>query len=331
MAELYQTAKIDGQHELPFGDRRGRLGSVTEAPLSNAGQPEIIVPADVFQTAVQSIGSFFEPISKIDRITSTRDFLDLSKAFKRAAILERYTLLKGAKVLEVGSGFGTNLAVWLRYFQVDGYGVEPGGEGFNQAYQASRRLLAANAMDAERVINSKGESLPFPDNSFDIVYSANVLEHTEDPERVLMEAIRVLRPGGLLHMEMPNYLSYFEGHYMVFQPPILWKPMLGSWVRLVFGRDPAFAATLHTRINPIWCRRMIAMAGKTYPLELISVGEDLFCDRLAQPFIFETQGVASRIGKAVGLFFKLNVGNWMGRLIVLLQGHYPIYLTVRKG
>jgi hypothetical protein len=37
---------------------------------------------------------------------------------------------------------------------------------------------------------------------------------------------RVLRPGGLLHMEMPNYLSYFEGHYLVFQPPIIWKPML---------------------------------------------------------------------------------------------------------
>jgi hypothetical protein len=132
-------------------------------------------------------------------------------------------------------------------------------------------------------------------------------------------------------MEMPNYLSYFEGHYMVFQPPIFWKPMLGWWVRLVFRRDPAFAATLQTQINPVWCRRMIAKAGKKYQLKLISVGEDLFLNRLAQPFAFETQTVASKIGKVLGLFHKLNVGNWIGHLIVLLQGHYPICLTVQKG
>jgi SAM-dependent methyltransferase len=304
---------------------------VNEAPASSTGQPEIVVPADVFETAAESIGAYFEPISRVDRKTCARDFLDLSKSFKRAAIIQRYTRLEGAKVLEVGSGFGTNLAVWLKHFQVDAYGVEPGGEGFNQGYLASRRLLAANGLDPERAINSTGEWLPFPDDSFDLVYSANVLEHTADPERVLMESVRVLRPGGVLHMEMPNYLSYFEGHYMVFQPPILWRPMLGWWVRLVFGRDPAFAATLQTKVNPVWCRRMVREVGKKYPLELVSVGEELFLERLTQPFTFEMQTVASKIGKAIGIFRRLNVGNWMGHLIVLLQGHYPIYLTVRKG
>ena len=304
---------------------------MTEAPASGTGQPEIVVPPEVFETAAESMGAFFEPISKVDRHTSARDFLDLSKSFKRAGIIERYTRLEGAKVLEVGSGFGTNLAVWLKHFHVDAYGVEPGGPGFNQGYLASRRLLAANGLDPERVINSTGESLPFPDESFDLVYSANVLEHTENPERVLMESVRVLRPGGVLHMEMPNYLSYFEGHYMVLQPPIFWKPMLGWWVRLVFGRDPAFAATLRTQVNPVWCRRMVRKAGKKYSLELVSVGEDLFLERLTQPFTFEMQMVAHRLGKVIGVFRKLNVGNWMGRLIVLLQGHYPIYLTVRKG
>ena len=75
---------------------------------------------------------------------------------------------------------------------------------------------------------------------------------------------------------------------------------------------------------------MVAKAGKKYPLELVSVGADLFLERLAQPFTFETQMVASKARKAVDVFRTLNVGNWMGRLVVLLQGHYPIYLTVRK-
>jgi hypothetical protein len=69
-------------------------------------------------------------------------------------------------------------------------------------------------------------------------------------------------------------VSYFEGHYLVLQPPIFWKPMPGWWVRLVFGRDPAFAATLQTQVNPVWCRRMAGKAAKKYPLELISVGDE---------------------------------------------------------
>ena len=304
---------------------------MTEAPASSASQQEIVVPPEIFGIAAESMGRFFEPISKIDRLTSARDFLDLSKSFKRAEIINRYTRLESAKLLEVGSGFGTNLAVWLRHFHVDGYGVEPGGEGFNQGYLASRMLLAANGLDPDRVIDSGGETLPFPDESFDIVYSANVLEHTENPERVLAESLRVLRPGGVLHMEMPNYLSYFEGHYMVFQPPILWKPMLAWWVKLVFGRDPAFARTLQTRISPVWCRREIRKASRIYPLELISVGEDLFLERLSQPFVFEMEMVRNRIHKVIAMVMKLNLGNWIGHLIVGLQGHYPIYLTVRKG
>jgi SAM-dependent methyltransferase len=293
--------------------------------------PAIIVPAEIIQTAAESVGAFFEPISKMDRHTTARDFLDLSKSFKRAAIIERYAPLRSAKLLEVGSGFGTNLAVWIKHFDVDGFGAEPGSEGFNQGYLASRKLLSANGIDPDRVINSTGESLPFPDESFDIVYSANVLEHSENPERVLMESMRVLRPGGLLHMEMPNYLSYFEGHYMVVQPPILWKPMLAWWVKLMFRRDPAFAGTLQTKINPRWCRRTVRQASRIYSLELISVGEDLFLERLSQPFVFEMQMVASRLQGLVGVVAKVNVGNWMGRLIVALQGHYPIYLTVRKA
>jgi SAM-dependent methyltransferase len=304
---------------------------VTLAPTTGAGQPEIIVPADIFETTADSMGAFFEPISKIDRHASARDFLDLSKSYKRAGIIERYAPLRSAKLLEVGSGFGTNLAVWIRQFNVDAYGIEPGGEGFNQGYLASRKILEANGMDPERVINSTGEALPFPDESFDIVYSANVLEHTENPERVFMESLRVLRPGGLLHMEMPNYLSYFEGHYLVFQPPIICKPMLAWWVKLVFGRDPSFVETLQTRINPFWCRKQVRNACRVYPLELLSVGEDLFLERLAEPFVFEMQMVAGRIQGLIGFVRKINIGNWMGRLIVALQGHYPIYLTVRKG
>ncbi len=145
--------------------------------------------------------------------------------------------LNNKKLLEIGSGFGTNLATWIKSYEVDGYGTEPDGEGFGTSFSASRELFVANGLDPERVIPVKGETLPFADASFDIVYSANVLEHTEDPQKVLEEAVRVLRPGGTLHCELPNFLSYFEGHYMVPQPPILWRSMLPQWVRLLGARS----------------------------------------------------------------------------------------------
>ena len=39
---------------------------------------------------------------------------------------------------------------------------------------------------------------------------------------------------------------------------------------------------------------------------------------------------ASRLAGVLSAMQKANWGNWIGRLIVAVQGHYPIYLTVRK-
>jgi len=298
-------------------------------PAQYQPQP-LVIPQEVLAGAMHSIGAFFEPISKVDSGTSVRDFLDTAKSFKRAQILHRYTPTQSRRLLEIGSGFGTNLAVWIKYFGVDGYGVEPAEIGFDQGYLGSQALLAANGIDPTRVLNAHGESLPFPDQSFDIVYSANVLEHTADPRLVLREAVRVLRKGGILHMEMPNFLSYYEGHYNVLQPPLFSKRILPFWVKWVFQRDPAFARTLHTEINPLWCRRQVRGLNAHYAVELLSVGQELFLERLATAFQFEMQGVSGKIGGLISILQKVNKGNWIGRLIVAAQGYYPIYLTVRK-
>jgi ubiquinone/menaquinone biosynthesis C-methylase UbiE len=43
-------------------------------------------------------------------------------------------------------------------------------------------------------------AMPFPDNSFDAVWTIWVLEHVPEPERMLMEIRRVLKPNGLLYL-----------------------------------------------------------------------------------------------------------------------------------
>ncbi len=94
---------------------------------TSARPAEITIPEGICKIAAESLGAFFEPINKVDPQVNARDFLDTSKSFKRAEIIQRYAPLRSAKLLEVGSGFGTNLAVWIRHYDVDAYGVEPGG------------------------------------------------------------------------------------------------------------------------------------------------------------------------------------------------------------
>jgi hypothetical protein len=42
---------------------------VIEAAASSTSLPEIVVPADAFEIAAESMGAFFEPISRVDRHT----------------------------------------------------------------------------------------------------------------------------------------------------------------------------------------------------------------------------------------------------------------------
>lgn len=60
-----------------------------------------------------------------------------------------------------------------------------------------------------------GEHLPYPDSSFDLVLSHEVLEHVQDDRMAMSEVVRVLKPGGRGVIFVPNRLYPFEthGHY----------------------------------------------------------------------------------------------------------------------
>ncbi len=82
-------------------------------------------------------------------------------------------------------------------------GVDIRVEGLDPRAVASGASFAA--MDAGR--------LGFVDGSFDYVFSFNSFEHFPDPECVLREALRVLRPGGYLYLDFgPVWLSPKGAH-----------------------------------------------------------------------------------------------------------------------
>jgi SAM-dependent methyltransferase len=110
------------------------------------------------------------------------------------------------------------------------------------------------------VIAAVGESLPFRDNSFDVIISLEVLEHVEHPAAVLREVFRILKPGGWFYLTCPNYLSFREVHYNVAWLPLLPKPLGSLYLRLR-RRPTEFLRTSITYITLPWVRRQLRALG----------------------------------------------------------------------
>lgn len=105
--------------------------------------------------------------------------------------------VKGKRVLDAGAGDGflsalmapRNISVTSLEYDLDGY-------------QLARYLLAEHKnVD---VIHGSVYDIQFPDNSFDVVVHADVIEHLKDPQKALSEFARVLSPTGFALVSTPQ-------------------------------------------------------------------------------------------------------------------------------
>lgn len=107
-------------------------------------------------------------------------FLSEIRARELQRVLE--VLPTGGKLLEIGAGAGWQAkALSDAGFEVTAIDIESGG------YE-EQRVWPVKSYD--------GVKIPFPDSSFDIVFSSNVLEHIPHGEEFQSEIRRVLRPQG---------------------------------------------------------------------------------------------------------------------------------------
>lgn len=117
-------------------------------------------------------------------------------------MIARFEDFKGKDVLEIGCGIGTDGHEFARngarYVGID---LSP-----NSIKLSKERFELFNANAAFRVVNAE-EGLPFPDDSFDHVYSFGVIHHTPNPENITKEIYRVLRPGGTFTVMLYNRSS----------------------------------------------------------------------------------------------------------------------------
>jgi ubiquinone/menaquinone biosynthesis C-methylase UbiE len=178
----------------------------------------------------------------------------------------------GARVLDIGCGTGAVSRFLTRYPGVsEVVGVDPSPVFLARATQLAR--------DYRNISFEKGDarSLPFPDESFDVVVAHTVLCHVPEPTRVLAEAFRVMRPSG--------WLAVFDGDYPTTTVAIgdvdplqtCVDEMIHGWVHnlWVVRRLPAIVRSAGFEVTSFRSHGYLQSSSPTYMMTLIERGADM--------------------------------------------------------
>jgi SAM-dependent methyltransferase len=164
---------------------------------------------------------------------------------ERAALFKRYVGGPGRRVLDLGCRDGALTRAYLDGNEVVGF-------------DADREALAAAArLGIETHWADLDQPLEVPDASFDVVVAGELLEHLRDPQALVAEIRRVLRPGGTLVASVPNAYR------------------LKGRLRFLFGRPPESdpthlqmfsAADVRTLLSGLEDPQLHFVAGRLVPL-----------------------------------------------------------------
>jgi ubiquinone/menaquinone biosynthesis C-methylase UbiE len=205
----------------------------------------------------------------------------------------------GKRVLEIGVGMGADYLEWLKA-GAQATGVDISGASVGRAHR--RCELAGYTPDLQV---SDAEHLPFPDSTFDVVYSYGVMHHSPDTAQCIREARRVLKPGGALrimiyhhpsltgfmlwlrygalrgkslrqavfdHLESPGTKSYRQAEARALLPgfeQIEFEQALSPGDLLLNEPSQRFQNFLYRTIWALYPRRIMRILGRRYGLFLL--------------------------------------------------------------
>ena len=157
------------------------------------------------------IGAYYESEEYISHSDTSRGFSNKLYRIARTIMLgrkkvlvEKVTGLKKGKILDIGSGTGYFAAIMRKAgWQVKGVEINEKARNFS----ASNFGLEVDLPD--RITS-------YDTNSFDCITLWHVLEHFHDPFKYISEIYRLLKPGAVCVVALPNSSSYDSTYYKQF-------------------------------------------------------------------------------------------------------------------
>lgn len=135
---------------------------------------------------------------------------------RRFKMVQQWADLKDAAILDNGCGLGT----WLDHFS------ELSQTSFGLEVEYDRAVKALTV--AAGIVQAVGETLPFTDNAFDLVFSNEVIEHVDDDRQAVVEMMRVVKRHGRVLIFCPNrwypveqHGIYWRGEYRFGNKPLV--------------------------------------------------------------------------------------------------------------
>lgn len=285
----------------------------------------------IFSTVLASYGQFYERLNGGSAEKNTKDVLSTNKVSEQIQLLEYFLEdgVRGKKILEIGSGYGVFVISGTLDHGADVHGVEPSAEGFGGSFETSQELLTLNGLARSRIVSGFAEDLPFENESFDIVYSTNVFEHVQDPAKAFAEAIRVCKKDGLIQIVIPNYGSFYEGHYGCWYIPYMPKWIWKKYITYILHKDPSYADTLQTGLNYFSVGRILKPFEKVGSIQIIDHGASV-AEKRVTTGVFEPYAGLQKVKRIVTFMRRIGLAHVVGKLISLTKSFSPLIITMRK-
>lgn len=163
-------------------------------------------------------------------------------------------LRDGHRVLDVGCGVGNLLrSTGRRHRTVELTGLDPDPKALARAGRKTRRAGLTVRLD-----RGFAQELPYPDDSFDRVFSSLMLHHLDSPSKdaLLAEVRRVLRPDGLLVLADAMFDADGHGHLHGHRPG---------------GMSKRMRTQLHDNIGDAVARRIATAGFTTEPTRVLKL------------------------------------------------------------
>jgi 2-polyprenyl-3-methyl-5-hydroxy-6-metoxy-1,4-benzoquinol methylase len=162
---------------------------------------------ELSETLVDSInsgGSLGDILFKMPEFNSVQDlinYLKNNRGYDYSNSFSNVEYIKGKYVAEMGCGHGyISIALSSEAERLDGFDVD--SDAIERAIYLKKRYSIRNI----NFFVFDGYNTNMPSNSYDVVLSADVLEHVPNPKRYLTECYRVLKDKGVLVLTTPNGL-----------------------------------------------------------------------------------------------------------------------------